>query len=63
MIKYWRGCDEDCFNCRYKDCLKPDNQLKSLDPRGRREKRDKTREDDRRMREAIDEALDELRLR
>lgn len=20
----WRGCDEDCFNCKYSDCLMPD---------------------------------------
>lgn len=19
----WRGCNEDCFNCTYSDCLKP----------------------------------------
>ena len=23
------GCDEDCFNCTYNDCYKPDHSLKS----------------------------------
>lgn len=22
----FKGCDEDCFNCPYPDCLKPDNK-------------------------------------
>ena len=22
----WHGCDEDCFNCIYSDCLKPEYQ-------------------------------------
>lgn len=24
----YRGCDEDCFNCPYPDCLKPVSQIK-----------------------------------
>ena len=25
----WQGCNEDCFNCRYPDFLKPINKMKS----------------------------------
>jgi len=29
MTKKFHGCNEDCLNCTYKDCLKPDNLCKS----------------------------------
>jgi len=22
----WKGCDDDCFNCKYQDCIKPDKE-------------------------------------
>ena len=28
-VKY-QGCDEDCLNCRYPDCYKPAQHLKSI---------------------------------
>ena len=27
----FQGCDDDCFNCKYKDCLKPDYMCKSTE--------------------------------
>ena len=27
--KKFTGCDEDCFNCPYRDCLKPASQIKN----------------------------------
>lgn len=29
--KKWLGCDEDCFNCVYLDCYRPQNLCKSFD--------------------------------
>lgn len=26
----FKGCDEDCFNCKYPDCYKPVVKLKSM---------------------------------
>ena len=24
----WKGCNEDCFNCKYPDCTKPANYIR-----------------------------------
>ncbi len=24
----YKGCDEDCFHCKYPDCLKPTHKIK-----------------------------------
>lgn len=29
-VDYYSVCDEDCFNCKYKDCIKPDYLCKSI---------------------------------
>lgn len=29
--KKWLGCEEDCFNCQYPDCLRPENICKSIE--------------------------------
>jgi hypothetical protein len=26
--KKFTGCDEDCFNCKYNDCIKPDKLIR-----------------------------------
>lgn len=28
--KKYKGCIEDCFNCEYEDCLKPDNMCREV---------------------------------
>lgn len=28
-MKKFNGCNENCMNCNYPDCLKPANQLKT----------------------------------
>ena len=27
----WKGCDEDCFNCKYPDCYKPEYKILTHD--------------------------------
>lgn len=64
MVARWLGCDEDCFNCPYPDCYKPDNKMHTAhenEKRGR--KNGKSREGNCDLqRDAIDEALAEMRL-
>lgn len=64
MKHTWNGCDDDCFNCEYIDCLKPDNECKGIpyEEKRRGKKIDKMLDRDRELRDAIDEALDEIRL-
>lgn len=65
MKRVWDGCDEDCFNCEYVDCLRPENKCKGIPyPQKRRGKIiDKAYQRYLKQQIAIDEALDELRLR
>lgn len=64
MKRVWDGCDDDCFNCDYYDCLKPENKCHGIpyDQKRRGKKIDKLLQRDRELRDAIDEALDELRM-
>lgn len=64
MKRVWDGCDDDCFNCDYYDCLKPENECHGIpyDQKRRGKKIDKLLQRDRELRDAIDEALDELRM-
>lgn len=64
MKQVWNGCNEDCFNCEYIDCLKPDNLCKGIpySEKRRGKKSDKKYEKYLQLIAAIDEALDELRL-
>lgn len=64
MKHYWDGCDDDCFNCKYYDCLKPENMCKGIpyDQKRRGKKSDKKYEEYLELCAAIDDALDELRV-
>ena len=64
MKRVWDGCDDDCFNCDYYDCLKPENKCHGIpyDQKRRGKNIDKLLQRDRELRDAIDEALDELRM-
>lgn len=64
MKRTWSGCNDDCFNCEYYDCLKPENKCHGIpyDEKRRGKKIDKLLQRDRELRDAIDEALDELRM-
>lgn len=30
-MKSWRKCNEDCFNCKYSDCIKPEEMFRFRD--------------------------------
>lgn len=30
-MKRWRKCKEDCFNCKYDDCIKPEEFFRTRD--------------------------------
>ena len=64
MKHYWNGCDDDCFNCDYIDCLKPENMCHGIpyEEKRRGKKSDKKYEEYLQLIAAIDEALDELRM-
>lgn len=64
MKRVWNGCDDDCFNCEYYDCLKPENKCHGIPyaEKRRGRKNDKKYEEYLQLIAAIDEALDELRL-
>ena len=64
MKRTWNGCDDDCFNCEYYDCLKPENMCHGIpyEEKRRGKKSDKKYEEYLQLIAAIDEALDELRM-
>ena len=64
MKRVWNGCDDDCFNCKYYDCLKPENKCHGIpyEEKRRGKKSDKKYEEYLQLIAAIDEALDELRM-
>lgn len=64
MKRVWNGCDDDCFNCKYYDCLKPENKCHGIPYEDKRRGKnvDKAYQEYLKLCEAIDEALDELRM-